>query len=96
MHTIKEVSRKERRLIVNNQDKRNVRKNAKANEKIIEKLETVASATECTGLIPTPPLSEAEAESYADLCTIPTPENKTPGHLQSIQKSDPQNSSSKQ
>ncbi|GEM_PF-1813521 len=34
------------------------------------------SATECTGLMPTPPLSEDEEESYSDLYTIPTVSKK--------------------
>lgn len=33
----------------------------------------VASATECTGLMPTPPANQAEAESYTDLYPIPQP-----------------------
>lgn len=44
--------------------------------------DTVASATECTGLIPTPPASEAEAESYADMYAVPKPENKNNNGLQ--------------
>ncbi|RPF43342.1 hypothetical protein EDD70_2305 [Hydrogenoanaerobacterium saccharovorans] len=35
--------------------------------------DTIASATECTGLIPTPPLSDEEAESYTDIYSIPKP-----------------------
>lgn len=37
---------------------------------------TVASYTECTGLIPTPPLSEDEAESYKEIYDVPYPEGK--------------------
>jgi hypothetical protein len=37
-------------------------------------LDDIASATECTGLIPTPPESEAEAESYTQLYSIPKPQ----------------------
>ena len=37
-------------------DKQLVRKNSKINDHLLEELDTVASATECTGLIPTPPL----------------------------------------
>jgi hypothetical protein len=33
--------------------------------------EQVVSATECTGLIPTPPQSAEQAESYAQLYHIP-------------------------
>lgn len=49
-------------------------------------IDQVASATECTGLIPTPPLSEEEAESYTDIYTIPKPEKDEDHHLQSIKK----------
>ena len=41
--------------------------------------ETVASANECTGLMPTPPSTEDEAESYADLYTVPAPPQKNDG-----------------
>ncbi len=38
--------------------------------------DTIASATECTGLIPTPPLSDDEVESYGDIYRIPKPEDR--------------------
>lgn len=41
--------------------------------------DNTASTMECTGLIPTPPTDEAEAESYADLYTIPKPEKDQKG-----------------
>lgn len=31
----------------------------------------IASTTECTGMIPTPPLSEEEVENYADIYSMP-------------------------
>lgn len=34
---------------------------------------SVVSGTECTGLIPTPPENEQEAESYTDLYAVPEP-----------------------
>ncbi|NLM84695.1 MAG: hypothetical protein GX189_08360 [Clostridiales bacterium] len=37
----------------------------------------VASASECTGLEATPPLSDAEAASYGQLYPIPAPSNNT-------------------
>lgn len=37
----------------------------------------VASATECTGLAATPPLSDGEAASYGQLYNIPAPSNNT-------------------
>lgn len=40
--------------------------------------EDVVSGTECTGLIPTPPITEAEAESYAQLYTVPKPQRERP------------------
>ena len=49
-------------------------------------LDDIASATECTGLIPTPPVSEAEAEAYTELSPIPKPENDQPNQLQSEKK----------
>ena len=41
-----------------------------------------ASATECTGLIPTPPISEEEAKSYTQIYNIPQPEDKVNNRLQ--------------
>lgn len=49
-------------------------------------VDNVASAQECTGLIMAPPASEAEAESFTDLYTIPKPENKKPNGLQKAPK----------
>lgn len=42
----------------------------------------VASATDCTGLMPTPPANEAEAESYTDLYPVPQVGNKVDNGLQ--------------
>lgn len=36
-------------------------------------VENIASATDCTGLIPTPPVNAEEAESYANIYSVPTP-----------------------
>ena len=44
--------------------------------------DNVASATECTGLIPPPPISEEEAESYTEIYNIPQPEDKVNHGLQ--------------
>lgn len=44
--------------------------------------ESVASATECTGLIPDSPGSVAEAESYTEIYDIPTPEDDVNNGLQ--------------
>lgn len=40
----------------------------------VQNLSTVASTTECTGLIPVPPEDEQGAESYRDLYNIPKPD----------------------
>lgn len=31
----------------------------------------IASTTDCTGMIPTPPLTEYEVDNYADIYTVP-------------------------
>jgi|GEM_PF-1629417 len=31
----------------------------------------IASTTDCTGMIPTPPLTEGEAQNYADIYSVP-------------------------
>lgn len=49
-------------------------------------VDTVASNTECTGLIQTPPASESEAESYTDLYTIPKPTKGNDHDLQREKK----------
>lgn len=36
-------------------------------------VENIASATDCTGLIPTPPTNAEEAESYTNIYSVPTP-----------------------
>lgn len=46
----------------------------------------VSSATECTGLMPTPPADEAEAEAYTDLYAVPTPVQKENNQLQTAKK----------
>ena len=44
-------------------------------EDVLNKIDSVASATECTGLMPTPPENEEEADSYNDIYVIPKTEN---------------------
>jgi hypothetical protein len=39
----------------------------------------VVSMTECTGLMPTPPQSEEEAESYNEIYVVPKVENEYRG-----------------
>lgn len=44
--------------------------------------QSVVSATECTGLIQTPPASEDEAESYTEIYEIPEPLDRVNNGLQ--------------
>lgn len=46
--------------------------------------ETIASSNDCTGLVPTPPMTEGEAESYSDLMNIPQPKGKVDNGMQRI------------
>ena len=55
---------------------------ALSDEDMLEIMNTVASSTECTGLIQTPPSNDEEAESYTDIYSIPQPENKKHNDLQ--------------
>lgn len=48
--------------------------------------DTVASATDCTGLIPTPPLSEDECDSYVELYRIHQPDNDVNNGFQQVHK----------
>lgn len=41
-------------------------------------IDSVSSATECTGLMPTPPANQAEADFYTDLYAVPTPAPQPP------------------
>ena len=43
----------------------------------------VVSATECTGLMPTPPLSDDEAEAYNEIYVVPKTPNETEKALRS-------------
>lgn len=40
-------------------------------EDMLNKIDAVASATECTGLMYRPPETEEEAESYTDIYVVP-------------------------
>ena len=51
-------------------------------ELFFEEANLTASATECTGLMPTPPISPEEAESYTDIYSIPQPITQKHNHLQ--------------
>ena len=48
-------------------------KQAAFQEDPLEEMMDVASATECTGLMPTPPADDAQAESYTELYPVPRP-----------------------
>ncbi|MCX7715068.1 MAG: hypothetical protein N2171_05015 [Clostridia bacterium] len=48
--------------------------------------DSVASATDCTGLIPTPPVSDAQAESYTQLHSIPKTHKKRQANPKQIGK----------
>ena len=56
-------------------DLKNKGKNNQATSEYLED-DMVAASTDLTGLIPTPPADEAEAESYADIHKVPVPEIK--------------------
>lgn len=43
---------------------------------IMNNANTVASMTECTGLIQIPPENEAQAEAYTDIYTVPKTVNE--------------------
>lgn len=58
------------------------------NQEILDEVDTVASTTECTGLIPTPPVSEDEAESYTKIYSIPKPDKGKYHGLQQEKKLD--------
>ncbi len=40
-------------------------------EELFEEIMSVASATECTGLMPTPPLTKRAVDSYAEIYDVP-------------------------
>lgn len=51
-------------------------------------VETVVSSGDSTGLVPTPPKSENEAESYSDILNIPQPKGKVDNGFQHIRPQD--------
>ncbi len=55
-------------------------------EQLYNEMFSVASATECTGLIPTPPVDKSEADSYTDIYHVPVPKTQPNNGLQSIKK----------
>lgn len=50
-------------------------KNGSYADDMLNKIDSVASATECTGLMYRPPESDGEAESYNEIYVVPKVEN---------------------
>ena len=53
-------------------------------ETLFDDLLSVASSTECTGLIPSTADSDAELDSYSDIYDIPLSKNKKPLSKKSV------------
>ena len=51
-------------------------------------VEAVVSYNDSTGLIPTPPKNESEAESYSDLLNIPQPKGEVDNGFQRVRPQD--------
>lgn len=51
---------------------------SKKEQDTLDFVENIVSTSECTGLEPTPPKSEAEAASYANLANVPDSETMQP------------------
>ncbi len=47
------------------------KKNDSFEYEIANEISDVASVTECTGLMPTPPQDSAENEAYSEICIVP-------------------------
>ena len=47
------------------------KKNDSFEHEIANEISDVASVTECTGLMPTPPQDSAENEAYSEICIVP-------------------------
>ncbi len=50
-------------------------------EELYEEMMDVASSTECTGLMPTPPVTKRETESYSKIFDIPLAKDETVDHM---------------
>ena len=50
-------------------------------EELYEEMMDVASSTECTGLMPTPPVTKRETESYSKIYDIPLAKDETVDHM---------------
>jgi hypothetical protein len=51
-------------------------------------IEQVSSAHDYTGMIPTPPQNESEAEAYSDLMNVPQPKGEVDNGLQRVRPQD--------
>lgn len=51
-------------------------------------VEQVVSSNDCTGLIPTPPKNEYEAESFSDLMNVPQPKGEVDNGFQRVRPQD--------
>ena len=49
--------------------------NPEANEELFDQMFEVASSTECTGLFPTPPMTDEEINSYSNIYDVPLTKN---------------------
>lgn len=47
------------------------KKNNSFEYEVANEISDVASVTECTGLMPTPPQNSAENEAYSEICIVP-------------------------
>lgn len=52
------------------------------NDENLYDINIMASANDCTGLIPTPPASEPEADSYTNMYAIPKPTAASPREIE--------------
>lgn len=59
---------------------------AQDDDELFDELYSVASATECTGLIPAAPVSEASVDSYSDIYDVPLASDAGPAR-NDLQKS---------
>lgn len=51
-------------------------------------IESTVSANDYTGMVPTPPKSEYEAESYSDLLNVPQPKGEVDNGMQRVRPGD--------
>ena len=81
------------------------KKNDSFEYEIANEISDVASVTECTGLMPTPPQDSAENEAYSEICIVPNmmekaapsgnPRTKQRGHKAHTKKNSAEKAASK-